>query len=157
MIPNYAIAVKKRICLDRLGSTSKVGKRSEDQVMAVWSQAGRGGKELELQVWVRPDYRGYRGAWVTAWKEAWEAALETRLVRKERKLIIEPGYEIDHLFPRSWAIEFGYEYVRLTELPAAMNRLWSNTVNKPTPPIPDVYCCDDLVWRKWLMGHPTSH
>jgi hypothetical protein len=144
VLPEYPIAaLSKRHLQDRVGRVEPVGARDPEQIIAVWSPAGRDGRQRELQVWVNPFYGGYRDGFADAWRQAWEATLGRRLSTGEVNSLIEPGYEVDHIFPKSVARRNGYSWVRLFPIQAHRNRSWSNLIDPVRIPLqPLVYLGD---------------
>jgi hypothetical protein len=55
------------------------------------------------QLWVRPEYQGYRDAW------------------KRVFIYIPPDMQVDHIYNRGAALAVGYQYVRLFLCPSAVN------------------------------------
>jgi hypothetical protein len=64
-----------------------------------------------VEVWVRPDYTGY--------KHAYSKAMKTPDV----------GYDIDHLYPKSWAKD-RYGYVRIYPIMESVNRSAGTFIEK---------------------------
>ena len=179
--PEYAIAAKSRDALHKIEhavlidvtsvalgkdptwkmekvviDVTKVGRRDENKILVVWTRAGLYLEEREMQVWVHPDYSGYKEGFRRAQIEAWEWAQSKKLTNTAKKLIIEPGYQIDHIFPKHWAKEFGYQWIRITDCPGPINNEWRHTMNIPKRPVPEIYYCDELLWKKWLMQPKNS-
>ena len=148
--PYYAIAAKSKSTLLTLGQVLQIGNRSPSSCAMVkpW---GAGIVNDKIQVWVNINYSGYREAFRQAWIEAWEQNLNKKLSIGEKKLVIEPSYDIDHIFPREKARQHGYEWVRLFESPQAINRGYKDAINTSASAFPDPYIVDETIWNKWQM------
>ncbi len=152
--PHYAIAVRRKDLLSQIGTVqiTQVGRRDMNNVVVVYTKAGEKGEERELQVWVRQSYTCYREAFRDAWIEAWGSALGNKLSKSTRAMVVENGYDVDHIFPRERAQTHGYEWLRVKELPKGLNRSWRNDIGAHGP-LNDIYIMkeDDEVWNKVFM------
>lgn len=149
--PDYAIAAKTKNTLYTLGQVLQIGRRSSFSCVIVkpW---GAGIVNDKIQVWVNIHYSGYREAFRRAWIEAWEQNLDKKLSSGEKKLVIEPSYDIDHIFPREKARQHGYEWVRLFESPQSINRGYKDAISTSAALFHDPYIVDEIIWRKWMMS-----
>lgn len=143
---NFPVAAKDRTSLEEYfgkNNVGTVGRRNPDNVLVVTDANGK------KQVWVRPEYSDYKGAY-----EAVHGPIPN-------------GTNMDHLQSRARGGQQGYGYVRLEVVDADVNQAWgrhmeTRTVNagnkgfvEPAGPAP-VRHIDQFQWWKLQGISPAS-
>lgn len=148
VVPEYPVAAKQLSTLAKLGELKPIGGRAPTEciVLIPW-RSGHG--DDKLQVWVNVRYLGYRDAYRDAWFKAWQEC-GVSLKDSDKAFVIEPGYDVDHLFPRSSAIAHGYDWIRVFPIHQHYNRSWRDAVGTSSA-FPDPYLVDRTIWNKWTM------
>lgn len=148
---DFPIAVKDKSYLRRFGRVLDIDGLSSDTAVAFQGNLdGRSGR----CIWVLKTYRAYR--------RAWEKAADSQLV--DGLAEFGAGFDVDHLFPRSWAeeAELNTWWLRLWPVFQEVNRsagagreksaLHAGSVARPKG---GVIYADELQWMK-IIGHPVG-
>jgi hypothetical protein len=145
-----AIAAADTTALDTLGTLMNVSSFGASEVLALWPRDRRD----EPSVWVNPTFANYVGAWNAASREA--------IVDPRRDY--GPGVDIDHVYPKSWAVVPGMqmEWVRIFPVWSEVNRsagsrekwLLQEYRSKPIKLGRIVFATELQILK--LLGHPVG-
>jgi len=150
-LDNFPIAVKDKSYLKRFGRMFDIAGLSPATVVAF--EDNNGGPSSRC-IWVIASYRAYR--------KAWEKAAQAKRVDGLKEFGV--GFDIDHLYPRSWTeeVEISTWWLRLWPVFQEVNRSAGAGREKSTfhaggvaRPKGGIIYADDLQWLK-IIGHPVG-